>query len=216
MVRKLNREIRKAVKKILHLPTCMPTNWIYHRNGANIPDLLLSTMQSRTKATTKMKLSEDPISRSIGGRQNPTNEERLQRLGYNTNNRKEEQHRQMEEELERINNGKALVTALRSRHKCSWLWTKRGLTPGNKIRFIQALSGCLPTKVNKTRGNPDRRAMMCTRCRKNEIEDDGHILSRCSYNKDLITKRHNYITNKITKELVKNNPTAWIWMPSTT
>ena len=69
MARKLNREIRKAANKILNLPTWMPTNWINHRNGANIPDLLLSTMQSRTKATTKMKLSEDPISRSIGDRQ---------------------------------------------------------------------------------------------------------------------------------------------------
>ena len=52
---------------------------------------------------------------------------------------------------------------------------------------------------------------MCTRCRKNEIEGDGHILARCSYNKDLITKKHNNITNKTAKELVKNNPTARIW-----
>ena len=37
--RKINRLIRKSVKKILHLPTWTSNNWIHHRNGGNIPDL---------------------------------------------------------------------------------------------------------------------------------------------------------------------------------
>ena len=49
--------------------------------------------------------------------------------------------------LEQQNKGKALTTALNSKHKCSWLWTQRGLTPGNKMCFIQALSGTLPRQI---------------------------------------------------------------------
>ena len=53
--RKLNRLIRKHVNTILHLPTWTSTAWIHHRNGANIPDLVSTTMISRVKAARKMK-----------------------------------------------------------------------------------------------------------------------------------------------------------------
>lgn len=210
--RKLNRIIRKAVKGILHLPTWTSTAWIHHRNGANIPDLTTTTMISRCKATRKMKVSTDPVARATADELEPLDEERLTRLNLiNEPNMKEAHMKRLEEQLEKQNNGRAIVTAMSTIHRRTWLWTGRGLKPGNKIRLIQALSSTLPTKVNKTRGNPDRRAKICTRCKRNEIEDDSHILSRCTYGKDLITKRHDYVAKKIAKELVNLHPTARVW-----
>lgn len=174
--RKLNRMIRKSVKRVLHLPVWTNTSWIHHRNGMNIPDLVTTTMLTRTKATTKMKTSKDSISQHIGDQLNPDNERQLERINLlNITNPKEAIQQRLEEELSTKNNGRSLTTALRTRHKRSWLWTRRGLTPGNKLRFIQALSGSLPTKMNKTRGIQDRRLKICTRCKKGQIEDDAHI-----------------------------------------
>ena len=210
--RKINRLIRKHVKKILHLPTWVSNNWIHQRNGGNIPDLVTATMITRHKTTAKMKTSEDTASRHTGDQIHPMNEERLLRLRLlNKDNKKEHFYKTLEEQLQKTNNGKSLVTAIQSRHKKQWLWSKRGLTPGNKVHYIQALSGCLPTKVHKTRGIPDRRANMCLRCKSNEIEDNMHILSCYSYNKDIITKRHDHLVKKILKELVRMHPQERVW-----
>ena len=210
--RKLNRMVRKNVKAILHLPTWTPTSWIHHRSGGNIPDLATSTMVSRAKASTKMKTSSDPAARAAADKQNPIDEDRVARLNLGlSSNRKEAHQKKLEGELERLNNGRALLTVLRSNHRRHWIWSKRGLAPGNKLRLLPALSGTLPTKVNKTRGSPDRESKICKRCRLGEVEDDAHILSRCPFSKDLITKRIDFLAQKIAKELVKNNQTANVW-----
>ena len=117
----------------------------------------------------------------------------------------------MEDRLGKMNKGKSLVTMLRSHHKRQWLWTKRGLTPGNKLHYIQALSGTLPTKTNKIRGIRDRQLKICKRCNSGEVEDDMHILARCTFNKNLITKRHDHLVHKIAKELRNTHPEANIW-----
>ena len=38
-----------------------------------------------------------------------------------------------------------------------------------------------------------------------------HILARCTFNKNLITKRHDHLVQKIAKELKKTHPNASIW-----
>ena len=68
---------------------------------------------------------------------------------------------QREKLIERQNNGRFMVTTFTSKTSRDWLWTKRGLKVGDKIRAIQALSCSLPTKVNKTRGNPNLTVKRC-------------------------------------------------------
>ena len=187
--RKMNWLIRKYVKKILHLPTWTSTSWIHHRNGCNIPDLVASTMITRINATLKMKTSTDAIVQQTGDVLTPLNEERLMRLNLDkSSNKGEEAMKKLENQIKTQNNGKALLTAMRSKHKRSWLWTKRGLKTGEKLQYIQALSPTLPTKVNNTRGCNDMNMKKCKRCRQNKIEDDAHILAACDQNKDEITK----------------------------
>ena len=90
-----------------------------------------------------MKTSTNHIAQHVGDGLTPTNEERLVM-------------ERLEQQIERQNDGKSLVTGMRLRHKRSWLWSKRGLTSGNKLRIIEPLSGTQPTKVNKTRGITNR------------------------------------------------------------
>ena len=159
-----------------------------------------------------MKLSTDEVARTTGDHLNLHNEQQVQRLNLpNSANVKEAIYQQMEDRLGKMNNGKSLVTMLRSHHKRQWIWTKRGLTPGNKLHYIQALSGTLPTKINKTRGIQDRQLKICKRCNSGEVEDDVHILARCTFNKNLITKRHDHLVHKIAKELKNTHPEANIW-----
>ena len=210
--RKLTRTLRKHVKKILHLPTWTSTSWIHHRNGCNIPDLTTIVMASRTKATTKMMTSKDAAAQFTGEQLNPTNEERLIRLNLlQYTNKKEETMKRYEQDLEKQNNRKSRTTMLKSTHKRSWIWGNRGLKSGSKLRLIQALSGTLPTMINKTRGRGNLDEKRCKRCRSGATEDDAQILASCKYNKDLITKCHDYVTKKIAKELIRNRPTAKIW-----
>ena len=78
--------------------------------------------------------------------------------------------------------------------------------------MIQALSGTLPTKINKTIGLLDKSLKICKRCKMHQIEDDEHVLANSTFNKDFIyTKRHDYTVNKIAKELAKSHPDAKVW-----
>ena len=117
---------------------------------------------------------------------------------------------QREERIVRQNSSRFMVTTFASKTSRAWLWTRRGLKVGDKIRAIQALSCSLPTKVNKTRGNPDLTAKRC-KCRKS-IEDDAHILNSCELNHKLIIKRHDHLVSKIAKELKREHPTAAVWI----
>ena len=77
------------MKKILHLPTWTSTSWMHNRNGANIPDLVTTTI-SRSKASTKMKTSTDRIVRYTCDLITSLNDERLVRLNLRNNQEKEE------------------------------------------------------------------------------------------------------------------------------
>ena len=111
--RKINHLMRMYVKRILHLLTWTSNNWIHHRNGGNIPDLEKRKMITRLKATTKMKLSTDEATRTIGDQHNPHNEQQVQRLRLpNSINIKKAVY-----QMKRMNNGKSLVTMLQSHHK---------------------------------------------------------------------------------------------------
>ena len=62
----------------------MPTAWIHHHKGRNIPDLLITTMISHNNATTKMKISSEIIAQHVGDRLCPLYEERMNRLNMLT------------------------------------------------------------------------------------------------------------------------------------
>ena len=171
-------------------------------------------MISRKKASEKMKLDDDPIAREVGDKIDPLNGKRLQRIGITGNNWlriKEEQKKQSEIVIARKNNGRANLTKFDSKISRDWIWTERGLSPGDKIRCIQALSNTTPNRMNKTRGETDIFKRKCRQC-KTEIENDHHILNKCRVNEGLITKRHDYRVKKMAKELQNKEKANRIWL----
>ena len=64
---------------------------------------------------------------------------------------------------------------------------------------------------NKHRGDPDMKKRRC-RWSREGIEDDAHILNKCRMKEGLITKRHDFIVNKIGKELKRQSDQSKIWI----
>ena len=124
----------------------------------------------------------------------------------NTNKKKikEEQQKKSETRIEQQNNGRAIITIFGSKVARGWIWTERGLSPGDKLRCIQAMSNSTTSMNNKHRGDPDMKKRRC-RWSRDGIEDNAHILNKCRMNEGLITKRHDFIVNKIGKELKKQS-----------
>ena len=100
-----------------------------------------------------------------------------------------------------ITNGEALLTMVDANTtKRNWMWRSGNLATGEKIQCWRALSGTIPTKINKTRGNADQSRKKCRWC-KQTAETDMHILSSCTINKDAISKRHDAVCDKLGKIL---------------
>lgn len=155
---------------MLHLTNRTSTAWFHHSNGCNFTDLVTITVLSRSKASSKRKISKDGIAQVsyLGDRIEPTNLERLVRLRLqNINNQKE-----VTKGVEQQNNRKALTTTSNSKYTQGCLWIQLGLTPANKICYIQPLSGLLTTKVNKAKCMSNMLLRRCKRCMTNYIEDD--------------------------------------------
>ena len=133
-----------------------------------------TAMIARKKASEKMLLSDDTISQTITTKIDPRNGERLEGLRLHNmqpSQRHAEWIKRREENLNKVNNGRATRTMMQSKHPQDWLWSDRGLKVGNKIRCIQAHSSTLPTKINKTRGRTDMEEKKCRQCHL-EIGDD--------------------------------------------
>ena len=117
--RKINRLVRKYVKKILPLLKWTSNAWVHHRDVTT--DFVISTASSRSTTSNKMKMSQDKISQSIGDILQPTNTERLVTGLQNIDYKKEEMMKRRVKTIEQQNNGKALTTIINSKHKRSWL-----------------------------------------------------------------------------------------------
>ena len=187
------------------------SHWLHHCHGGNVPHLLLITMTFRKKASLKMKASHDQISQYTSDQIKLISREQLRWLKMRyVSSVKSDMQKQRKERIYQENNSHFITTIFRSKTNRDWLWTKRGLKVGCKIRKIQALSCTLPTKVNKTWGNPDMSDKQW-KC-KSGIEDDTYILNSCKSNYKLITLWHDHLVAKIAKEPNNSYDSAEIWM----
>ena len=71
---------------------------------------------------------------------------------------KEHHEKKQIEEIQGQMNGRAITTAMAMATSCNrkWLWQYRGLSGGDKIVLVKALSGTLPHRINQTRGRKDQ------------------------------------------------------------
>ena len=111
---KLNPLFWGAIKRILHPPSWMLSDWLHHCHGGNVPDLFVVTMILWKKASAKLKVAPDPISQFIGDQINPINGERLRRLKIgDIKSGKSNIQQKREERLCKQNNGHS-ITNLRT------------------------------------------------------------------------------------------------------
>ena len=104
------------MKRILHLPSWTLSDWLHHRHGVNIPDLLVTTMTARKQASEKMKSPKDPISRYVADQIDHINGDRLRHLNISdTVMAKKTVTSQREERIVRQNNSRFMVTTFASK-----------------------------------------------------------------------------------------------------
>jgi len=201
-LKKLNRKIKQAVKKMLHLPEWTSDAWLHLQTGGNLNDILIAILKSRKKATEKMSVSDDRICAAIGRELDVINHENLRRidLDFPVNSIKTEVDKNRLKDLGKITNGKALATMSNSFIKRNWLWNSKSVKGQTRIINIKMLSGTLPTRINLTRGRVSQQEKVCRRCRAT-AETDLHIFNECKFTKLMQMKRHNRICDKIAKEL---------------
>ena len=213
-LRKIERQVRKSLKRCLHLPEWTPNAWIHCNTGGGLPNLTEVIVTARVKAWRKMTLSTDFCISETAKMMNPY----ILKLKKNlkcqlipAKKMKAAFHKKRLESLETVMNGKALSTMASQRRP--WLWDG-SLWGGKQINAIKIISGTLPNKINLHRGKTTPSKILCRRCMK-VPETDIHILSECPLNKNVISKRHNLLARKIAKELKKSHPTADIWQERT-
>ena len=213
-LRELSKELREFFKSVLHLPEWTPTSWIHSSSGGGLPDICSTILAARLKASRKMVNSPDPCVAAAGlpvweRASRDARKLKIPDLDPEGNIKKQAEASRRRQ-IRKSTNGSALTEMLKA--KRSWLWdgTLKGDTMINSIKIV---SGTLPTRLNQTRGRPGANKL-CRRCNKT-AETDLHVLSACPANKDMITKRHNKICEKIEKDLKTSQPKADIWRERT-
>ena len=182
------------MKQILHLPEWTSTARMHSKEGGQIPDLITIVMKSKKIATDRMLKERDETVRDSANHLDRMQREVMKRCGMTEvelETLKEHQEKKQIEEIQGQMNGRAITTAMEMATSCNrkWLWQDRGLSGGDKIVLVKALSGTLPHRINQTRGRKDQAEKKCRKCR-NVAETDCHIIAECPATKDLRSLRH--------------------------
>lgn len=202
-LRNLDRKLRKAYKRILHLPEWTSTAWLHHSKGGRLPELTDLMTRSGHKAALKMAESDDPVTSSLSEELLQRSIQRLDSSGLSSRTPasiKKEQEVIKEEKILMTANGRARSTMLtKNSITRDYLWNgcQSGRTNINSLRI---LSGTLPTRLNQHRGATTQENIRCRRCGAS-AETDLHVLNECHANKDIISRRHNDVQKKLGKEL---------------
>lgn len=206
-LRKVDVLLRRWYRVLTHVPVWCPNAWIHHVGGGAMPCLTELVVKSRMKAVTKMLTAVDDVAMKVGMEIEGRCTEDLRKLDFHDRLSafKKAMNDRRVESLKKVPNGTALVTMVKSYVQRRWLWYGGNLKTGSKIQCLKILSGTLPTRLNETRGINDAGLKLCRRCRK-AAETDLHIMCECEKNQGMIIKRHDYIKDKIVKEIKNSRP----------
>ena len=200
-LRKVSKLVKKTFQKILHLPEWTPDCWLHLKAGGGLTNLVSAVIKMRRKVSGKMVNSEDSIAQGVAVELDLRNIELYQRanLPVSTHGVNAKIDAENLTCLSRLTNGTALLTMAGSCTRRDWLWHAKSFSSRDLITSLKILSGTLPTNINRTRGRRNPTEKRCRNCLK-VAETDLHVLNKCPINHELISKRHNEVCNKITKE----------------
>ena len=192
---------------MLHLPEWTPDCWIHLKAGGELTNIIESILKMRKKASEKMVNSADRVAHEVTVELDVINGDSLNKIELNMSTKEsaKEVKRRRVERMEKLTNGKALRTMAETHIKRDWMWYGTSMKSTNRIVCWKILSGTLPTKINRTRGRVNRLEKMCRHCGCS-AETYLHILAECRKTKEVRSKRHNTVCDKIAKELKLAHP----------
>ena len=174
-LRRLDGEMRKVVRGILHLPPSTPTAFFTVRTkdgGLALPNVRASVGETRLKRIGSLRASKDGLVSSYA-RASLSLEKELRFWSdaltiTDTSSRGLAAHRRARPDRAaaayRQTHVGSLFDAGASRMGHSWVKQSKTLSGGEYVHAVQMISENLLTKVNATRGRPDGNRR-CRRCK---------------------------------------------------
>ena len=205
---RLNTKLRVWFKKVLHLPSSCPNEWIHGKFGGSLQDITNLVLTCRKKASSKMCMSNDIVAAKVGEELDSVYWRDLCRINAEhvpLNLCKQRWEKERSTLWRSRLNGEALTTMKNSLIKRDWIWHSTTISSGKRLRCIQMVAGMMPTRINENRGKKIRELNLCRRCKKT-AETDLHILAECPITKDMRSARHNGVCDIIAKAL---QPNTW-------
>ena len=216
-LRKLDGELRKVARGILHLPPGTPKAFFTLKakdGGLALPSIRDSVGETRLKRISSLRASKDGLVSSYARASLKLEREmRYWREALDivdTSTRGLAAHR-------RARPGKAaaefrqtqvgsLFDAGASRLGHGWIKQPKSLSGGEYVHAVHMISENMPTRVNINRGRPDGRRN-CRRCH-GTAETQLHVLNQCRASKDAQIRRHNWVCNSIREKVMEEAPNA--------
>jgi hypothetical protein len=219
-VRKLDQEVRRVMKIILHLPQCTSNGLIYGKKsdgGLGIPKLETILVSASLKAGLKFMESDDPVMKAVceesqlesrmkaiaqGARIEWPIRTRVTIDRYKSREKKKELNRWASQ----ISQGKAVNAFKESKIANAWLMKPDILRPSKYITALKMRANVTADKASLNRIKKDGEI----NCRKCQVlkETLGHILGQCTYTKIERIARHDEVKDFILKRIVESDKEA--------
>jgi hypothetical protein len=211
-LREIDRDIRVAVKEILHLPLCVTDGFIYagKRNGGlGFPKL--ETVVATTSLTEGIKFmhSPDPIIKSLAASLNLGNKLRriaqALRLPWPSSIAEVRRHKRRlkRDEVAKWGSsstqGRGVHAHLDDPIGNQFLYAPHLLKPGRYCSALKLRTNTAPTKIALQRAHP-RADVSCRLC-KTLPETLGHVVGQCTATKEARIRRHDEVVDIVINRL---------------
>ena len=203
---RLDREVRRTVRGILHLPPGTPTAFFYLKSsdgGLTMPDVTHTVGFTRLKRLVSLQSSKDSLVASYARASvSLEREQRYWRAALRIDDTSVVSLRRKKAALpgQRASEYRAttvgrLFESGASREGHAWLTKPKSLRGGDYVLAVKAVSENLPTRMNVTRGR-GQGSRACRRCG-GPAETQLHALNECVRTKESQIRRHNWVCNSI-------------------
>lgn len=214
----LDKSIRSAVRKWLHLPTSVPNAYIHAKassGGLSVPCLSLDIPRMRLERVKRFVERGGPISeavsrtdyytKTVGKAMTQLREVRSVDDDDDTSVvSKIDINSYWVTELERCVDTMDLRDAAHCKEASSFVASTSGLVSGHDyVHFHQIRAGCIPTKARLGRGMQGD--ITCRGCGA-QSETNYHVIQSCPVSKGSRTKRHDVVLDIIQAELAHLRP----------
>ena len=213
----LDREVRKAVRGILHLPPGTPTAVFYMKpadGGLALPEVTHSVGVARLRRLVRLQANEDRLV-ALYARASVSLERELRHWkgvfgvedtsSLTLGKLKKARSGDLAKVYRATPVGRLFDSrATRTGHP--WLTRPKTLTGGEFVTAVKMVTENLPTRMNVSRGR-ERGRRECRRCQ-GHAETQLHVLNECKTTREAQIRRHNWVCGAIRRRVKEVDPTT--------